>query len=148
MSIDLFGTPPAGITEKEISALFLATCATAKKKNTQRIAVRFVNDRAMRKLNKKFRGIDATTDVLSFRYSESQDFVTAIENDDALGDIVISLPQIRRQAKKIGRSSATECVLMIVHGTLHLLGYDHSTRAQEKKMFALQQEVLHRTNWF
>jgi probable rRNA maturation factor len=59
-----------------------------------------------------------------------------------LGDIVISLPQVRRQAKAIGRGTKAEFCLMVVHGTLHLLGYDHETLADEKKMFQLQHDIL------
>lgn len=147
MHVDLIGRPPAGIGEKEITKLVVATCAVAKKKNVCGIAVCFVDDRVMRTLNKKFRGKDTTTDVLSFGYQESTRFITIIETNDSLGDIVISTPQIRRQAKKIGRSTTAECALMIVHGTLHLLGYDHTTSSQENTMFAIQQEVLHQTNW-
>lgn len=76
----------------------------------------FVSDRRMRELNGRFRGKDSTTDVLSFPTSDTGEY---------LGDIVISLPRALAQAAEIGRPAADEVRLLVIHGFLHLLGYDH-----------------------
>jgi len=96
---------------------------------TDDLAIAFVDDVAMRKLNKDFRRKDKTTDVLTF------------PGDDPshLGDIVISLEQARRQAADEKHSLATEVQYLIVHGILHSLGYDHETDNGE--MNALELEV-------
>jgi probable rRNA maturation factor len=96
---------------------------------TDDLAIAFVDDAAMRKLNHDFRRKDKTTDVLTF------------PGDDPshLGDIVISLDQARRQAADEKHSLATEVRYLIVHGILHSLGYDHETDNGE--MNALELEV-------
>lgn len=79
-----------------------------------------VGDGAMRSANRRFREVDATTDVLSFP-------TDALEQDGRryLGDVMISVPQARRQASDRGHSLARELKLLALHGYLHLLGYDH-----------------------
>jgi probable rRNA maturation factor len=86
-------------------------------------AIAFVSDRKMRQLNKEFRGKDKTTDVLSFPF-EADEFDTG---EDFLGDIVISLEQAARQSAENGFDLATEIKQLILHGILHLCGYDHET---------------------
>lgn len=91
-------------------------------------AVAFVSDRRMRQLNKLFRGKDGTTDVLSFPH-EAEEF----ENADQrfLGDIVISAEQTARQAEENGLSLEAEIRQLILHGLLHLCGYDHESDGGE-----------------
>ncbi|MBS1792227.1 MAG: rRNA maturation RNase YbeY [Acidobacteria bacterium] len=85
--------------------------------------VAFVSDARMRVLNRDFRGKNATTDVLSFPF-EPDEFEPA---GDFLGDIVISTEQARRQAAENGLGLETEIRQLILHGILHLCGYDHET---------------------
>ncbi len=107
------------------------------------VNVSVVGDHEMRHLNNCHRGRNKVTDVLSFRYAEGARFPVPAGSDDvSLGDIVICLPQVRRQAQTVGRPVAAEFSLMIVHGVLHLMGFDHETMAQERKMFRLQQDIL------
>jgi rRNA maturation RNase YbeY len=98
------------------------------------ISVHTIGDARMRTLNRLHRGKDKTTDVLSFP-TEDPMF-------EDVGDIFISLPQIRRQAKRFGVTIKEECVRMLVHGTLHLFGYDHVTKKQAAEMFSLQEELV------
>lgn len=81
----------------------------------------FVSDRKMRELNKRFRGKNSTTDVLSFPF-EPDEFETGENN---LGDIVISAERATRQAKENDLDLETEIKQLILHGVLHLCGYDH-----------------------
>jgi probable rRNA maturation factor len=85
--------------------------------------IAFISDWKMRELNKTFRGKNSTTDVLSFPF-ESNEF-EACENN--LGDIVISVEQAERQAKENNLDLATEVKQLILHGVLHLCGFDHET---------------------
>jgi probable rRNA maturation factor len=88
--------------------------------NSPSLGVRFAGDRAMRRANREFRGKDQTTDVLSF------------PGDGAhLGDILISVPQARRQAAAAGRDPAREIQVLLLHGLLHCLGHDHEVDGGE-----------------
>lgn len=84
------------------------------------LAVRFVSDREMKRLNREFRGQDRPTDVLTFAGCETIDGVH-------LGDVAVSVPTARRQALEHGHSVARELELLLIHGLLHCLGYDHET---------------------
>jgi len=86
-------------------------------------AVAFISDRRMKELNSFFRGKDSTTDVLSFPH-EPDEFD---KDTDNLGDIVISVEQAQRQAKENGLSFENEIKQLMLHGLLHLCGYDHET---------------------
>ncbi len=87
------------------------------------VTIAFVSDRKMRLLNKTFRGKDATTDVLSFPF-EADEFERDKNN---LGDIFISLEQAERQAVENNLDFETEIKQLILHGILHLCGFDHGT---------------------
>lgn len=103
-------------------------------------AVAFVSDRRMKELNRFFRGKDSTTDVLSFPH-EVDEFVQSASltrsgsdeeqaqalNENFLGDIVISAEQASRQAEENGLALENEIKQLILHGVLHLCGYDHET---------------------
>ncbi|MCY7345562.1 MAG: rRNA maturation RNase YbeY [Pyrinomonadaceae bacterium] len=91
------------------------------------LTVAFVSDRQMREFSRQFRGVNKTTDVLSFA-SEADEF-SADEN--YAGDIAISLEQAQRQAEENDLDLETEIKQLILHGILHLCGYDHETDAGE-----------------
>jgi probable rRNA maturation factor len=90
---------------------------------SHRFSVAFISDRRMKQLNQLFRGKDSTTDVLSFPH-EPDDFDPDKNN---LGDIVISAEQAKRQAAENGLDLADEIKQLILHGLLHLCGYEHET---------------------
>jgi probable rRNA maturation factor len=91
------------------------------------------NDRVMRRLNRDYRRIDRPTDVLAFAMREGQPIVSM---HDSLGDIAISWPTTQRQAREHGWTAERELCLLLAHGVLHLLGFDHVTRRQERRMMA------------
>jgi probable rRNA maturation factor len=99
------------------------------------VTVAFVSDRAMRELNRMWRGQRATTDVLSFP-AEQAEFEKA--EGSTLGDIVISIEQAARQAKEHRLSFENEIAQLIVHGLLHLSGYDHETDHGEMNRLELR----------
>ncbi len=114
------------------------------------ISISFVNNEEMRSLNERYRGIDKETDVLSFPLAEffEGDFeeedgdTEYIEEEIVLGDIVISTEMALKQSKEYGHSVKRELAFLLVHGMLHLLGYDHKDEASEKEMFDIQEEIL------
>jgi probable rRNA maturation factor len=93
------------------------------------LGVRFAGDRAVRRANRAFRGLDKTTDVLSFPAGDAG--LTEAEGEAHLGDILISVPAARRQAAAAGHSGARELRLLLLHGVLHCLGHDHETDGGE-----------------
>ena len=103
-------------------------------------SVVFINDDAMHNLNKTYRGIDRTTDVLSFAFEDNEKEKQEIRE---LGEIFINIPKMQEQAKEYGHSETRELSFLTVHGLLHLLGYDHTLgEKEEKEMFARQEAVL------
>ena len=91
------------------------------------LSILLVNDREMRALNRQYRGIDRTTDVLAFAQQEG----AGGSPDGLLGDVVISVDTARRQARSGRRPLGREAERLLVHGLLHLLGYDHERSARE-----------------
>lgn len=107
------------------------------KRGWTELSVAFVSERDMRRLNKQWRGKDRVTDVLSF--SPSYELRTT-----SYPEILISYDQAKRQAAELGHSTRDEIVFLIVHGVLHVFGYDHETPADAKRMFPLQTKILNR----
>ncbi len=102
------------------------------------LSVRITNDGELKDLNLRFRGIGKPTDVLSF----GADFVDPDSGSRYLGDVVISFPQAKKQAKDRGHTAVEELQLLVIHGVLHLLGYDHDTEENKEKMWSRQEDVL------
>ena len=111
------------------------------------ISILFIDDIEMRVLNKRYRGKDKTTDVLSFSqidgYKNSK--LRTLNTELLLGDVVISLETAKRQAKERGHPFIKEVLILLTHGILHLLGYDHEgdrkkaveMRRKEKELMSL-----------
>ena len=95
-------------------------------------------DQQLQALNLEFLGIDSPTDVLSFL----EDELDPDTEQRYLGDIIISYPQAEKQAAIAGHTTKSELDLLVVHGVLHLLGYDHSTDEEKVKMWGMQKDVL------
>jgi probable rRNA maturation factor len=118
------------------------------------VSISFVGDEEMRSLNNEYRGIDKETDVLSFpmvefmgeEIEEEDENTEYIDEEIALGDIVISMRSVREQAEDYGHSINRELAFLLVHGMLHLLGYDHEDEATEKEMFEKQEAILKEMN--
>lgn len=100
----------------------------------------FVNLEEIHKLNKEYRGIDRPTDVISFALEDSDDF--EVDGLRVLGDIYICIDRMKEQAKEYGHSQMRELSFLTCHGLLHLLGYDHTEKEEEKIMFGKQDKIL------
>lgn len=102
----------------------------------------FVDEDAIHQLNKEYREADRPTDVLSFALEEAGGPPPPPGAPRMLGDVVIAVPVALRQAEERGHTADAELGLLLVHGLLHLLGFDHDTPARKKKMWARQGELL------
>ncbi len=104
------------------------------------ISVVLVDDAYVQSLNHQFRGIDAPTDVLSFPADEPP--VEIEDEPPYLGDLIIGYPYASAQAAREGHNLDDSLALLVVHGTLHLLGYDHDTPEHKAQMWAAQETAL------
>ena len=109
------------------------------------ISVTFVDNEFIHNINRDYRHIDRPTDVISFAFLDGDENKDKIFQSNAmvvLGEIYISFDKAREQALAYGHSLDRELKFLFVHGLLHLLGYDHMTKEDEKIMFVLQDQIL------
>ena len=124
-----------------------------------RLDVVVADDETVKRLNSEYRGLDQTTDVLAFSFqhegeymgddsppasADDFDFILPPREETWLGEVIISYPQAVRQAGQSGRDAGHELTALLVHGILHLLGYDHVDPAEEAAMKALESLILDR----
>ncbi len=100
---------------------------------SKEVAVVLVGENRIRNLNKKYRGKNRVTDVLSFG---------ADGGKEELGDIVICVPRVKKQAKQKGHSFKKELTILLVHGLLHLMGYDHEKDKDVEEMEGLEKKIF------
>ena len=108
--------------------------------NNAIFSIIFIDDDKIHEINKKYRDIDRKTDVISFAYEDNQKNITS--GIRVLGEIFISIPTMKEQAKEYNHSETREICFLVVHGLLHLLGYDHQEKDEEEIMFSKQEGVL------
>jgi probable rRNA maturation factor len=106
------------------------------------ISVLFTDDKFIRTLNNKYRGIDKPTDVLSFSLQEGAIKSPEVESDKLLGDIIISVETAQKQADNLNHSMEKELTVLLIHGLLHLTGYDHEEDKDYKIMREKESEIL------
>jgi probable rRNA maturation factor len=107
------------------------------------ITVVISGDPTLQDLNRRFRGVDCPTDVLAFPNDSRGPFAGGGPNfPHYLGDIVISLDRAQAQAESVGGTLNQELQLLVVHGTLHLLGYDHAVPKEKAQMWEIQRTIL------
>lgn len=141
--------------EQEVDAGFLRQVieATLKAEGAERdaeLGLLITGDDEIRQLNFEYRGIDKPTDVLSFAMSEQApgdtdgEFLFALPPDgiNHLGEVIISYPRVLAQALEQGHSVNRELGLLVVHGVLHLLGYDHESDPEADRMEAREDSIL------
>jgi rRNA maturation RNase YbeY len=117
------------------------------------LGILFVGDQRMRSLNRRYRGKDRTTDVLAFAVREAcaPHVFRQVQGrpvrltPDMLGDVVISVPTARRQAREAGRSLDEELTCLLVHGILHLCGYDHERSEKEASRMYRRERMIQRS---
>ncbi|MEJ2757736.1 MAG: rRNA maturation RNase YbeY [Anaerolineales bacterium] len=125
---------PADILESVAAGVLRLTNTEANSD----ISIQLTDDATLQQYNQEYMGIDAPTDVLSF----SVPVDNPETGDPYLGDLLISLPTAASQAEAAGHPVVEEVKLLVVHGVLHLLGYDHATPEEKSAMWTLQDTIL------
>ena len=119
-------------------------------KNSFYISITLTTDENIRKINNKYRNIDKSTDVLSFPMFEKEELKLKIKEktqyQDILGDVIISIPTVKRQAIEYGHAFERELAYMLVHAFYHLMGYDHMTEEEKNQMRQKEEVVLEKLN--
>jgi rRNA maturation RNase YbeY len=110
----------------------------ALRRANDELSLVLVSDRVMHELNRSWRGVDRPTDVLAFAQADG----VGGAPDGLLGDVVISIDTARRQAAALGHSLGAESERLLVHGLLHLLGYDHERSAAEARRMRRRERAL------
>ncbi len=127
-------------TEKKIKTIVEQTLRGVREKLINcEISIHLVGESYIKKINKQYRGKDVITDVISFA---TQDISWGRQTEIDLGDLFICPKQIKRQAQDFEVDYQEEFKRILVHGVLHLCGFDHQTERDGKKMFALQERIL------
>ncbi len=120
------------------SAIILAVLENVHHQEDSEVSLSFVNDDEISELYEQYFGYTHFTDVLSFPSSE----INPENGHVHLGDIIIAYPFVVRQAETLGNELSAEFTLLLIHGTLHLLGYDHDQQGNKKKMWAVQKKIM------
>lgn len=137
MSCNIYQTVGSvGISQKEIESIVKTVLNFLKKKNSE-VSVHLIGDKKIKKINADYRAKDKVTDVLAFAMQEGKQM-----DEKDLGDIFISIPQVKRQAKEQKILYREELVRILVHGVLHLNGFDHMNEKDKKEMFGLQEKMV------
>ncbi len=121
---------------------YLKKCLKIEKVKNARFNVILTDNKEIKEINTKYRNINKETDVISFALEDEKEENTFL-NKRILGDIYISLDKAKSQSKEYGHSLIRELSFLSVHGLLHLLGYDHMKKEDEKIMFGKQELILY-----
>ena len=139
-TIGIFNETKEDIKELEIIEKLVNYALECELVNNAECNIILVDNKKIHEINKEYRKIDRPTDVISFALEDSNDF--QYEDFRLLGDIYISLDKVKEQAEIYGHSFLRELAFLTVHGILHLLGYDHMEKEDEKIMFEKQEVIL------
>lgn len=127
--------------EQDFTAIIEQALKTLGIEDDVEVSCVLVDDERIHEINREYRHIDRSTDVISFAMEDNDQFY--VEGmPRTLGDIFISVNHAKKQAEEYGHSLRREMCFLFTHGILHLLGYDHMTDEQEKEMFGLQDKIL------
>lgn len=126
------------VDEASIRIAALKTLDATNTPSDGGITIVITDDDEVHRLNRQYRQVDAPTDVLSFPMGDEDPDDGAVY----LGDVIIAYPRAEMQAKAAGHKVMDELQLLVVHGVLHLLGYDHTDASQKEQMWSIQSAVL------
>ncbi|CAJ1227655.1 rRNA maturation RNase YbeY [Levilactobacillus zymae] len=155
MDLEIYDKTQAGVPAKHVQmiqdVLQFAGDYLKLADNTE-MSVTLMNNEDIHRINKQYRGVDRATDVISFAIEDDEaaddDFPLVMDDELAaeipenIGDIFVSMDKVSEQAEYLGHSYERELGFLVVHGFLHLNGYDHMEPADEKVMFKLQADIL------
>ncbi len=109
------------------------------------LGILLVGNQRMRSLNRRYRGKNRTTDVLAFAVREAMMPHALCVTQNMLGDVVIAVPEAARQAKQGQRSLDEELMVLLIHGILHLCGYDHEGSEKEARRMCRRERMIQRS---
>lgn len=130
---------------ENVVSKIIPRCFEEEKIDSEKLCVEIMltTPEEIRKINKKYRNIDKATDVLSFPMFEKNELRgKKFEKNDVLGNIVISIEQVKIQAVEYGHSFERELSYMLVHGFCHLIGFDHIEEEDKKEMRCEEEKIL------
>ena len=139
----IFNTTDEKIDTTELYSFIKFACNHLNIKNPL-LNIVIVDNEKIREINREYRNIDRPTDVISFALEDDDTFIKMDKR--ILGDIYISIDKAKEQAEEYGHALLRELCFLTIHGILHLLGYDHMDKKDEKKMFDLQDKILDKAN--
>ena len=145
INIDIKPPYQGRLTQKWLREVVAITLSTQKIDRPVELSLLITGDEEVHRLNREYRGIDATTDVISFALSENvadTEFVTPPDHVSRLGEVIISYPQAASQARENKQTIKAEMAWLVVHGLLHLLGYDHQDDKSEAIMRKREDRIL------
>ena len=125
-------------SEENISKAIQLSCLMAANIKDVSLCMRFSNNDVVQQLNAQWRDKDKVTDVLSFPMQEKGE----IDGDESLGDIIMAAPFISDEAKRLNLSESDHVIHLTVHGTLHLLGYDHIEDDEAQVMQQMENKIM------
>ncbi|MES9967011.1 MAG: rRNA maturation RNase YbeY [Sedimenticola sp.] len=128
---DAAGIPGDGQFQRWIAA------ALAGRRDSAELTIRIVDETESHELNLQYRGKDRPTNVLSFPFEAPE-----VVESDLLGDLVICAPVVAREAEEQGKTLEAHWAHMVVHGALHLLGFDHQNEQEAEEMEGLEREII------
>lgn len=134
-SFQLINHPESFMLDESRIAYIFDMVAVVPEAQNGILNIAFLTDEEIRILNRDHRGIDKTTDVLSFHYFE--DF-SGLGPDEVAGEIILSESRIQEQALEHGHTNQKECEILILHSILHILGYDHETDEEYRDMWEIE----------
>jgi probable rRNA maturation factor len=144
------------VNEIDLTEAVAAALVAGSAEDDANVSVVIADDELVRELNDTHRGLDEYTDVLAFSFTHEgeyygeerqevaadQDFVLPPGESEPLGEVIVSYPQAQRQADAAGHSLENELTVLLIHGTLHLLGHDHMEPDDEAIMKPLEAQAL------
>lgn len=150
MDLELYDHTQGELTshQRQLAEKLLAFAAEQLQlKDNDEMSLTFVKNPEIKEINAKYRGVDRATDVISFAINDDDEEIVMDDEMAAmipkdLGDLFISIDKVKEQALFLGHSEDRELGFLVVHGFLHLNGYDHEEPADEEKMFSLQEKIL------
>lgn len=150
MDLELYDHTNGELTDhqRKLAEQLLAFAAEELQlKDNDEMSLTFVKNPEIRKMNAQYRGVDRATDVISFAINDDDEDIVMDDEMAAmipkdLGDLFISIDKVKEQALFLGHSEDRELGFLVVHGFLHLNGYDHEQADDEQKMFSLQEKIL------
>ena len=152
MDLEIYDKTKDGVDEKHVelvqNVLQFASKQLNLKDNTE-MSVTFVNNDEIKEINSKYSGVDRATDVISFAIEDGEDEFPLIMDEEMaaeipenIGDIFVSIDKVSEQAEFLNHSYERELGFLVVHGFLHLNGYDHMKQEDEDVMFPLQRKIM------